>query len=257
MPAPVAVCSTPRCRSCPEVCASSLPQRTTARQNAREGDMGGQGGDTTLSPSRNPVLIRVLEKRKKRGDRVALFLATGGCSAAACVIHQHLSPSPPQGAERLRRRCSLRGTGPVPPCPSSPPCPPWRLLSPLLGHGRWQQVRVIASERPTCCLARNVAGTYDTASLDPALPIPAERSCWVQGPARVLAGLKTLAACRSNDYTRAAPSSPLPIPGGSGCWPGPRPGAITAASTARSDQQWTGNSSRCLRLVFLSRYGSS
>jgi hypothetical protein len=78
---------------------------------------------------------------------------TGGCWTAASVIHQHLSPCPPQGAERLRRRCSLRGTGPVPPCPSSPPCPPWRLLSPLLGHGRWQQVRVIASERPTCCLA--------------------------------------------------------------------------------------------------------
>jgi hypothetical protein len=77
------------------------------------------------------------------------------------------------------------------------------MLSPLLGHGRWQQVRVIASERPTCCLARNVAGTYDTASLDYALPIPAEPPCWVQGPARVLAGLKTQAAGRSIDCTRA------------------------------------------------------
>jgi hypothetical protein len=245
--------------------------------------MGGQGGDTTLSPSRNPVLIRVLEKRKKRGDRVALFLATGGCCTAACVIHQHLSPCPPQGAERLRRRCSLRGTGPVPPCPSSPPCPPWRLLSPLLGHGRWQQVRVIASERPTCCLARNVAGTYDTASLDYALPIPSERPCWVQGPARVLAGLKTQAAGRSNDYTRAqigdymalewsqgpcfhygltiwcrpGRSSSLSIPGRSSSWTGPRPGATTAASTALSDQQRTGDSSRCLHLALPGRYGSS
>ncbi len=76
-------------------------------------------------------------------------------------------------------------------------------IEPLLVHGRWQQVRVIASERPTCCLVRNVAGTYDTAYLDPTLPIPIDRPSWVQGPARVLADLKSLAAAGSTYCTRA------------------------------------------------------
>lgn len=76
-------------------------------------------------------------------------------------------------------------------------------INPLLGHERWQQVQVIASERPTCCLVRNVAGTYDTAFLDPALPIPADRPSWVRGPVRVLADLKSLADGGSTYCTRA------------------------------------------------------
>jgi hypothetical protein len=32
---------------------------------------------------------------------------------------------------------------------------------PLITHPRWGEVQVIASERPTCCLRRNVSGTYD------------------------------------------------------------------------------------------------
>jgi len=76
-------------------------------------------------------------------------------------------------------------------------------VEPLLSHGRWQQVQVIASERPTCCLVRNVAGTYDTAYLDPALPIPADRPSAVRGPARVLADLKSLADGGSTYCTRA------------------------------------------------------
>lgn len=48
-------------------------------------------------------------------------------------------------------------------------------IHPLLTHERWEQVEVIASERATCCLIRNVAGTYDTAFLDEQLPIPQGR----------------------------------------------------------------------------------
>jgi hypothetical protein len=55
-------------------------------------------------------------------------------------------------------------------------------------------VQVIASERPTCCLARRIAGTFDVAFLDPALPPSPLRPEWVTGPARVLADLKSLGA---------------------------------------------------------------
>ena len=76
-------------------------------------------------------------------------------------------------------------------------------IQPLLEHSRWDQVQVIASERPTCCLARRVAGTFDTAYLDPALPIPASRLTVVTGPARILADLKTLGENGSTYDTRA------------------------------------------------------
>ena len=73
----------------------------------------------------------------------------------------------------------------------------------LLTHERWEQVEVIASERATCCLVRNVAGTYDTAFLDHQLPVPQCRPQGVSGPARVLADLKSLGANGSNYCTRA------------------------------------------------------
>jgi len=76
-------------------------------------------------------------------------------------------------------------------------------ILPLLTHPRWQQVAVIAAERATCCLVRNVAGTYDTAFLDPQLPIPQPRPQGVSGPARVLADLKSLGANGSTYCTRA------------------------------------------------------
>lgn len=76
-------------------------------------------------------------------------------------------------------------------------------IQPLLTHERWDQLQVIASERPTCCLARRVAGTFDCAYLDPALPIPPGRPAGVTGPARVLADLKTLSASGST-YSTAA-----------------------------------------------------
>jgi hypothetical protein len=67
-------------------------------------------------------------------------------------------------------------------------------IQPLITHDRWGQVQVIASERPTCCLRRKVAGTFDVAFLDPAMPPSPLRPQWVTGPARVLADLKSLGA---------------------------------------------------------------
>jgi hypothetical protein len=67
-------------------------------------------------------------------------------------------------------------------------------IAPLVTHDRWSQVQVIASERPTCCLRRKVAGTFDVAFLDPVMPPSPLRPQWVTGPARVLADLKSLGA---------------------------------------------------------------
>jgi hypothetical protein len=39
-------------------------------------------------------------------------------------------------------------------------------IQPLITHDRWGQLLVIASERPTCCLKRWVAGTFDVAYID-------------------------------------------------------------------------------------------
>jgi hypothetical protein len=91
-------------------------------------------------------------------------------------------------------------------------------VEPLLDHRRWQQVQVIASERPTCCLVRNVAGTYDTAYLDPALPIPGDRPSWAAGPARVLADLKTLAEGGSTYCTRAQIGGYMALESSQGQW---------------------------------------
>lgn len=52
-------------------------------------------------------------------------------------------------------------------------------IQPLITHDRWSAIQVIASERPTCCLRRRVAGTFDLAFIDE------------QGR-RVLADLKSL-----------------------------------------------------------------
>ena len=62
---------------------------------------------------------------------------------------------------------------------------------PLISHPRWQQVDVIASERPTCCLQRNVSGTYDCGFV--------ERSSGL----RVLADLKSLSE-NGSTYSTAA-----------------------------------------------------
>lgn len=51
-------------------------------------------------------------------------------------------------------------------------------------------MQVIASERPTCCLARNVSGTYDAGYIDPS-------------GRRILADLKTLSA-NGRTYSTAA-----------------------------------------------------
>jgi len=39
-------------------------------------------------------------------------------------------------------------------------------ILPLITHERWSAINVIASERPTCCLTRKVAGTFDAAYID-------------------------------------------------------------------------------------------
>jgi hypothetical protein len=53
-------------------------------------------------------------------------------------------------------------------------------VGPLISHVRWLDVEVIASERPTCCLTRNISGTYDCGFIERATG------------RRVLADLKTL-----------------------------------------------------------------
>lgn len=52
-------------------------------------------------------------------------------------------------------------------------------IQPLITHDRWSAVDVIASERPTCCPARGVAGTFDLAFVD-------------ESGRRILADLKSL-----------------------------------------------------------------
>jgi hypothetical protein len=64
-------------------------------------------------------------------------------------------------------------------------------IQPLITHDRWSQVQVIASERPTCCLKRKVAGTFDVAFVDE------------QGR-RILADLKSLGSESSSTYSTAA-----------------------------------------------------
>jgi len=63
-------------------------------------------------------------------------------------------------------------------------------IQPLLEHDRWDQLQIIASERPTCCVKRRVAGTYDTAYID-------------ESGRRVLADLKSLGE-NGSTYSTAA-----------------------------------------------------
>lgn len=87
-------------------------------------------------------------------------------------------------------------------------------IQPLITHPRWDVVQVVASERATCCPRRGVAGTYDTAYVDPALTVPpgapvgaSERLLGTDGAplagALVLADLKTLGEGGST-YSTAA-----------------------------------------------------
>lgn len=64
-------------------------------------------------------------------------------------------------------------------------------VQPLITHIRWLDVEVIASERPTCCLRRNISGTYDCGFI--------ERG----SGRRVLADLKTLSE-NGSTYSTAA-----------------------------------------------------
>jgi hypothetical protein len=64
-------------------------------------------------------------------------------------------------------------------------------VNPLITHERWAQLQVIASERPTCCVKRRVAGTYDTAYID-------------EAGRTVLADLKSLGSAEASTYSTAA-----------------------------------------------------
>jgi hypothetical protein len=64
-------------------------------------------------------------------------------------------------------------------------------IQPLITHERWRQLQVIASERPTCCLKRKVAGTFDVAYID-------------EDGRRILADLKSLGSESSSTYSTAA-----------------------------------------------------
>jgi len=64
-------------------------------------------------------------------------------------------------------------------------------IQPLITHDRWHQLQVIASERPTCCLARRVAGAFDVAYID-------------ESGRRILADLKSLGSGSSSTYSTAA-----------------------------------------------------
>jgi hypothetical protein len=63
-------------------------------------------------------------------------------------------------------------------------------IQPLLEHDRWHHLQILASERATCCTARRVAGTYDTAYID-------------ESGRRVLADLKSLGP-NGSTYSTAA-----------------------------------------------------
>jgi hypothetical protein len=63
-------------------------------------------------------------------------------------------------------------------------------VQPLMDHPRWDGLQVIASERPTCCTMRGVAGTFDCAYID-------------KSGRRILADLKTLSA-HGSTYSTAA-----------------------------------------------------
>jgi len=65
-----------------------------------------------------------------------------------------------------------------------------RWIAPLVTHDRWRQLQIIASERPTCCLRRKVAGTFDVAYID-------------EAGRRILADLKSLGE-NGSTYSTAA-----------------------------------------------------
>jgi hypothetical protein len=100
--------------------------------------------------------------------------------ALEALLHSRFHPLAPQRQQAVQQLEALRASD----------YRDW--IEPLLALPHWQQVTVIASERPTCCLIRNLAGTYDTGYV--------HRSSGL----RVLADLKTLSGPHSSSYcTRA------------------------------------------------------
>lgn len=91
-------------------------------------------------------------------------------------------------------------------------------IAPLISHERWRSVSVIASERATCCVRRGLAGQYDTGFLDPSLPPSPLRPTGVEGPARVLADLKSLGANGATYSTAAQIGGYMALDWSHGLW---------------------------------------
>ena len=77
---------------------------------------------------------------------------------------------------------------------------------------------MIASERPTCCVQRGVAGTFDLAYEDSSLPSPKRPSWASQGPPRVLADLKTLGENGASYSTAAQLGGYMALEATHGTW---------------------------------------
>jgi hypothetical protein len=115
-------------------------------------------------------------------DRIEATRATWGPRGNSChralelFVRSHWAP---EHAEPLLQELQGLADGPY---------GDW--IQPLITHDRWGQLLVIASERPTCCLRRKVAGTFDLAYIDE------------QGR-RILADLKSLGE-NGSTYSTAA-----------------------------------------------------
>ena len=131
-------------------------------------------------------------------------------------------------------------------------------ILPLLQLPLWEEVQVIASERLSCCLSRNVAGAFDGAYISPALSERWGREVRVlydlktlsahgrpYSTAAQLGGYMVLEAAQGNHYelgqtiwSKPGEAFPAPSTAVSSAWrPGPPPGAATAWPTDPSEPQ--------------------
>jgi hypothetical protein len=98
------------------------------------------------------------------------------------------APTPECSLEEHRQEAWLHGLDGELRALCAGPYADW--IQPLITHDRWGQLQIIASERPTCCLRRKVAGTFDVAYLD-------------EDGRRILADLKSLGE-NGSTYSTAA-----------------------------------------------------
>ena len=110
-------------------------------------------------------------------------------------------------------------------------------IEPLITHPIWDSVRVIASERPTCCLKRRVAGTFDLAYTSsvhgtvlrsalmapPTAPLLSSVPTWLWKPP----GAITTTWARRSGQRPAKPPSAGSTAVVSASWRGPPHGPVT------------------------------